>query len=160
MPCTTFSRARKDDGRGPGPLRDDQHKCGLPLLSKVDRAKVQNGNSLYAFFMRLLRVCEKCQVPYPYVVENPRSRLLWDMLPLQRFITFYRFSSCFIVFIIFPRLTYVIFHHCFESLLFSIISLTSSSYFMIFSASFRKQTEIYWQNQVYGNLQGKFILVA
>jgi hypothetical protein len=47
FPCTTWSRARRADGRGPGPLRDDGDGLhGLPDLSAKDKAKVREGNLL------------------------------------------------------------------------------------------------------------------
>ena len=69
MPCTTFSRARKNDGLGPGPLRSDFHLWGLPELNYRDRRKVEDGNRLLAFLMRILHLCEQFAVPY--IVENP-----------------------------------------------------------------------------------------
>ena len=52
MPCATFSRARKHDGLGPGPLRDSQHLWGLPHLGNADRYKLHTGNKLFLFTMR------------------------------------------------------------------------------------------------------------
>ena len=31
MPCTSFTRARKNDGLGPGPIRSDEYVAGLPF---------------------------------------------------------------------------------------------------------------------------------
>ena len=31
IPCTSFTRARKHDGLGPGPIRSEHHVCGLPI---------------------------------------------------------------------------------------------------------------------------------
>eukprot|EP00973_Karenia_brevis_P014677 2002158-Karenia_brevis.AAC.1 len=39
--CKSWSGARRNDGRGPGPLRDDgEFLMGLPNLSKTDQEKV------------------------------------------------------------------------------------------------------------------------
>eukprot|EP00438_Fugacium_kawagutii_P025342 Skav236504 [mRNA] locus=scaffold78:316727:320924:+ [translate_table: standard] len=83
MPCTTFSRARKHDGLGPGPLRDPQHLWGLPGLGKRDRLKLSIGNSLFQFTIRIMRLCEKYNIPY--ALENPATSMAWDMLPLCKF---------------------------------------------------------------------------
>lgn len=40
MPCTSFSRARKWDGLGPGPIRTPDALWGLPNLNASDRRKV------------------------------------------------------------------------------------------------------------------------
>ena len=46
-PCNSWSRARRWDGRGPGPLRDDgSFLMGLPNLSHADQRKVQLGNNM------------------------------------------------------------------------------------------------------------------
>jgi hypothetical protein len=63
MPCTSFSRARKWDGRGPGPIRTDDYLWGLPDLSFADKNKVDTGNALLYFTIRLLRLCEKYRIP-------------------------------------------------------------------------------------------------
>ena len=47
MPCATFSRARRNDGRGPGPLRDLDHVMGLLGLSYNDRLR----ETLYSSFL-------------------------------------------------------------------------------------------------------------
>ena len=66
MPCTIFSCARKNDGLGPGPLRTDDYLWGLPGLRAKDIAKVQDGNKLFAFLMRILKLCEQLSnFPYP-----------------------------------------------------------------------------------------------
>ena len=86
MPSTTFSRARKHDGLGPAPLRKDGFLWGIPWLTRKNRAKVQDGNNVLAFLLRLLYICHDSQVPY--VVENPCSSMLWEMPTLQRFCHF------------------------------------------------------------------------
>ena len=83
MPCTTFSRARKHDGLGPGPLRDSMHLWGLNCLNRRDRKKLGIGNALFHFTMRILRLCEHFAIPY--ALENPRTSMLWEMKPLRTF---------------------------------------------------------------------------
>lgn len=84
MPCTTFSRARKHDGVGPGPLRSDEFLWGLPGLSSSDQRKVREGNQLFSFTMRILRQCYSSQVPF--VLENPLTSMAWQMTPFQKFL--------------------------------------------------------------------------
>ena len=74
-PCTTYSRARKYDGKGPPPLRSLSHLSGLPGLSAWDRKKVEEGS----LFMRL-----SCQIARAahnvgcfFTIENPASSMLW-----------------------------------------------------------------------------------
>lgn len=81
MPCTTFSRARKNDGLGPGPLRDSEHLWGLAHLSSRDQYKLEQGNQLFLFTMRLIRCCELYSVPY--ALENPRTSMVWEMPQLH-----------------------------------------------------------------------------
>eukprot|EP00438_Fugacium_kawagutii_P025119 Skav230792 [mRNA] locus=scaffold312:103074:108500:+ [translate_table: standard] len=87
MPCTSFSRARKWDGLGPGPLRTEAELWGLSDLSAADRKKVNNGNSLLWFSLRMLRLCESHGVPY--TLENPFSSMAWIMPPMKKFISRY-----------------------------------------------------------------------
>jgi len=84
MPCTSFSIARKKDGKGPGPLRSREFLWGLPNLSPADQKKVSIGNRLLMFSMRLLQLCE--HVGIPYILENPESSLAWSMPPMQSFL--------------------------------------------------------------------------
>ena len=84
MPCTTFSRARKYDGLGPGPLRTLGYLHGLPTLNKRDRAKVLEGDELLRFMLRILRLCISNKVPF--IVENPLTSMLWDMAEMHTFI--------------------------------------------------------------------------
>jgi hypothetical protein len=67
MPCTTFSRARRDDGVGPMPLHDDNHLWGLHI-KPADFRKLSDGNHLFRFTMKVLHLCEQHRVPY--VLEN------------------------------------------------------------------------------------------
>ena len=71
MPCTSFSRARKWDGLGPGPLRDLFHLNGFSWLNDADKKKVRTGNDLLRVSLRFLQVCE--QLSIPYALENPSS---------------------------------------------------------------------------------------
>ena len=83
MPCTTFSRARRNDGRGPGPLRDSQHLWGLPNLRCHDQHKLQDGNALFHFTMDILHLAGKYNIPT--VIENPLTSLAWSMPPMVRY---------------------------------------------------------------------------
>lgn len=88
MPYTTFSQARKNDGLGPGPLRSSQHVTGLPNLGWRNWQKVQTGNALLRFTVRIMTMCAQHSVPF--ALENPRSSFAWDMPPLQNFIRRYQ----------------------------------------------------------------------
>ena len=45
LPCISWSRARRHDGKGPPPLRDDRENImGFAGLSKKDQKKVDEGN--------------------------------------------------------------------------------------------------------------------
>ena len=76
LPCQSWSRARRADGRGPGPLRDDgQYLMGLPNLSDRDRLKVQQGNRLMYNSVRILRACIQSDVLWS--LENPMTSRVW-----------------------------------------------------------------------------------
>ena len=80
-PCTTFSRARKNDG-GPPPLRDDGPNLGgFPGLPPRDAAKVQEGNRLLEVTHRLALACIAAGVPF--MIENPESSRIWLTPALQ-----------------------------------------------------------------------------
>ena len=78
LPCSTWSRARRWDGRGPGPLRDDL-SClmGMPryMLSTADQNKLAIGNRLFYHSMRIIRQCNKYGVPW--TLENPMTSRVW-----------------------------------------------------------------------------------
>lgn len=75
-PCNSWSRARRNDGRGPGPLRDDTTGLmGLPNLSEKDNIKVTIGNSLMKFSAYIFRLC--VQLHIPVALENPHTSRLW-----------------------------------------------------------------------------------
>ena len=84
MPCTTFSRARRFDGLGPGPLRDISNLWGLPGLSRQDQRKLTDGNALFWFTLRILKLCAALSIPF--VLENPLTSMVWELPPLQQFI--------------------------------------------------------------------------
>ncbi|CAK0801113.1 unnamed protein product, partial [Prorocentrum cordatum] len=75
LDCKTWSRARKNDGRGPPPLRDDANVHGLPRLAAADAEKVRIANRLLANVLRLLAAAVEAGVPFS--LENPRSSRLW-----------------------------------------------------------------------------------
>ena len=75
LDCKTWSRARKNDGQGPPPLRDDANVYGLPRLSAGDAEKVRIANRLLANVLRLLAAAIDARVPFS--IENPRSSRLW-----------------------------------------------------------------------------------
>ena len=75
LDCKTWSRARKNDGRGPPPLRDDTNVYGLPLLAAADTEKVRIANRMLANVLRLLAAAIEAGVPFS--IENPRSSRLW-----------------------------------------------------------------------------------
>lgn len=83
MPCTSFSRARKWDSLGPGPLRDVDNLWGFPWLSRTDKQKVEQGNALLRFTLRCMTVCEEHGIPY--AIENPLSSFAWMMPPMKKF---------------------------------------------------------------------------
>lgn len=71
MACTTFSRARKHDGLGPGPLRDPQHLWGLPGLGRKDRLKLQLGNALFQFTLRILQLVKSIIYHMHWKIQQP-----------------------------------------------------------------------------------------
>ncbi|CAK0877082.1 unnamed protein product, partial [Prorocentrum cordatum] len=75
LDCKTWSRARKNDGQGPPPLRDDANLHGLPLLAAADAEKVRIANRLLANVLRLLAAAVEAGVPFS--LENPRTSRLW-----------------------------------------------------------------------------------
>lgn len=83
MPCTSFSQARKWDDVGPGPLRDYDNLFGFPWLSAGDRFKVEQGNQLLRFSIRILELCQQYSIPY--ALENPATSYIWYMPPMLKF---------------------------------------------------------------------------
>ena len=81
-PCNSWSRARRWDGRGPGPLRDDAAGLlGLPNLSGSDQRKVELGNALMRFSAKIFRMCMSLNIPV--VLENPHTSRLWLAPPIR-----------------------------------------------------------------------------
>ena len=81
-PCTTFSRARKNDG-GPPPLRTNEFLEGVPKLSAKDKEKVRLGT---LFLDITLQFCEALtKVGALWSIENPESSLLWLMPQVKAF---------------------------------------------------------------------------
>ena len=72
-PCTSMSRARKNDG-GPPPLRDEQHVEGLPQLPSGDQEKVRMGNLFAQITLDLIQLLAPSQF---WSVENPKFSFLW-----------------------------------------------------------------------------------
>lgn len=85
-PCNSWSRARRNDGRGPGPLRDDTTGLmGLPNLSEKDNSKVAIGNSLMKFSAQVFRLCVLLHIPV--ALENPHTSRLWLTPQLRHLMT-------------------------------------------------------------------------
>ena len=83
MPCITWSRARRDDGRGPRALRDDHAGLfGLPSLMPWERRKVQEGNQLLEFSLQVIACCQKLGLPWS--LENPLTSRVWLVPAMQR----------------------------------------------------------------------------
>ena len=75
-PCTSWSRARRCDGKGPGPLRDDQdHLYGLPHFSLSDQDKTELGNLLLKISAEIFQTCINSGVAVS--LENPASSRMW-----------------------------------------------------------------------------------
>ena len=83
LPCQSWSRARRSDGRGPGPLRDDDRfLMGLPGLSAKDRDKVSQGNRLLHHSVRILQACIQHDVLW--TLENPMTSRVWKTRGAKR----------------------------------------------------------------------------
>ena len=80
-PCTTWSRARKNDG-GPRPLRDDDSGLmGLAGLSVSEQHKVDEGNRLLQVTVGLCKL--RLALNISWVIENPFSSRIWLTDDLQ-----------------------------------------------------------------------------
>jgi len=79
LPCQSWSRARRSDGSGPGPLRDDgQFLMGLPNLT-----------------VRILRACITHDVLW--TLENPMTSRVWKTRAaklLSKHAVFHRADFC------------------------------------------------------------------
>lgn len=80
-PCTSWSRARRNDGHGPPPLRSDAQLWGLRNLTAEDQARVDLGNKLARFSFKVFQDCVLFDVPV--ALENPFTSRLW-LLPVVR----------------------------------------------------------------------------
>lgn len=93
-PCNSWSRARRNDGRGPGPLRDDaQYLYGFPSLCPRDFDKVRLGNCLMRFSARVFRLCLDLQIPV--ILENPHTSRLWLAPPIKHLLQHGKVDACF-----------------------------------------------------------------
>ncbi len=85
-PCNSWSRARRWDGRGPGPLRDDhQFLMGYHDLPPHDLEKIRLGNRLMRFSAKVYRVCLRLSIPV--AIENPRTSRLWLASPIKHLVS-------------------------------------------------------------------------
>jgi hypothetical protein len=78
IPCDTFSRARRFDGRGPRPLRDNDNLRGFPDLEGKNLQRLQLANVVTDFAWYLVRRLRARGIPG--AVENPLTSMLW-LLP-------------------------------------------------------------------------------
>ena len=78
-PCSSFSKARKNDG-GPPPLRSAEALWGFAGLSGLDTEKVRMGNCFLDITVQLATFCFDRAVPWS--VENPAGSFLWIMPPM------------------------------------------------------------------------------
>ena len=85
LPCNSFTRARRAPtwSRMPSALRGDKPAdlWGLPNLSEADQAKVEVGNALFLFSIKVIRA--SVQFGVPGYMENPRSSRVWLMAEIQ-----------------------------------------------------------------------------
>ena len=75
----SWSRARRNDGRGPGLLAgmmdDAGGFMGLPHLSEKDQQQVAVGNILMKFSAKIFRLCVELHIPVaPWLLRNPIPR--------------------------------------------------------------------------------------
>lgn len=102
-PCGTCSRARGipvklPSGRwipGPKPLRNDDMPDGVLHMTKLERARVNSANTLYAFITRVALLCLHSQKLI--CIENPRSSLFWRtsfFAPLKNLLTYTVHQAC------------------------------------------------------------------
>ena len=85
-PCNSWSRARRNDRRGPGPLRDDENYilC-LPQLTTGDYNKVRAGNCLMRFSAKIFRMC--VQLGIPVALENSHTSRIWLAPPIKHLLS-------------------------------------------------------------------------
>ena len=79
MLCGTLSRARRNFGAGPGPLRGEGGKTlwGLPGLKGKDRARVLAASRLIRIMVKFCKVARQHNTPH--FIENPQTSRLWKM---------------------------------------------------------------------------------
>ena len=76
IPCNTWSRARRHDGRGPGPVRDDTTGLyGLEDLTEKDAGKVRDANRILRLVLSLCKLA--IELGIPFTIENPATSRLW-----------------------------------------------------------------------------------
>ena len=75
-PCTTFSRARRNDG-GPAPLRSNEFLFGIPGIPLDDMIAVQQGTSFLEISLEWGAIV--LQARGFFSLENPESSMLWLM---------------------------------------------------------------------------------
>ena len=75
VPCTTWSRARKEDGKGHGPLRSDANLWDLPGRSHRDKQKIAEGNNLLYASLAIIEACMASNTPW--MMDNPASSRMW-----------------------------------------------------------------------------------
>ena len=97
MPGGTFSSARRYDGKGPRPLRSREYVTGFPSVTGRDTARVASANELVKVMSRLY--CQAVDHDMPFMIENPRSSLLWQMplakeLAAKTGVDFSRYDYC------------------------------------------------------------------
>eukprot|EP00972_Heterocapsa_arctica_P049659 7307249-Heterocapsa_arctica.AAC.1 len=63
MPCQSFTRARRNDGKGPGPLRSDEQPEGLQGVPAHDRENIRAGDILLKHYIILFRAAFDAGIP-------------------------------------------------------------------------------------------------
>ena len=81
-PCTTFSRARRNDG-GPPPIRSDDHLNGIPGIRWKDKESVRLGTEFLNIALRLCRLIASAGGHWS--IENPLHSMLWLMPQTAQF---------------------------------------------------------------------------
>ena len=84
IPCSSWSRARRCDGKGPPPLRDDGDFLwtGCPNLSEKDQERIQAGNRLVSISCAIIRQALKHNVGV--IIENPKTSRMWLTKPIKQ----------------------------------------------------------------------------
>ena len=82
-PCTTFSRARRDDG-GPPPIRSPEYLNGIPGIPVDDQSRVDMGTEFLDITISLAALATEFDAAW--TIENPLSSMMWlmpQMIELQ-----------------------------------------------------------------------------